>query len=86
MYQGTKVPPHRYLQYMNMDLYEIHIASNYIRLAMGFISAGDIFMMSYADAADYMKECRRCTKDTLIHRHMSEELAQKMKEFLSTCT
>jgi hypothetical protein len=27
MYQGTKVPPHSYLQYMNIDLYEIHIAS-----------------------------------------------------------
>ncbi len=27
IYQGTKVPPHRYLQYMNIDLYEIHIAS-----------------------------------------------------------
>jgi hypothetical protein len=27
MYQGTKVPPHRYLQYTNIDLYTIHIAS-----------------------------------------------------------
>ncbi len=28
MYQGTKVPPHRYLQCTNIDLYEIHIASS----------------------------------------------------------
>ncbi len=27
IYQGTKVPPHRYLQYTNIDLYTIHIAS-----------------------------------------------------------
>ena len=27
MYQGIKVPPHRYLQYTNIDLYTIHIAS-----------------------------------------------------------
>jgi hypothetical protein len=28
MYQGTKVPPHRYLEYTNIDIYTIHIASN----------------------------------------------------------
>jgi hypothetical protein len=28
MYQGTKVPPHRYLDYTNIDIYTIHIASN----------------------------------------------------------
>jgi len=29
MYQGTKVPPHRYLDYTNTDIYTIHIASSY---------------------------------------------------------
>jgi hypothetical protein len=27
IYQGTKVPLHRYLDYTNIDIYEIHIAS-----------------------------------------------------------
>ena len=30
MYQGTKVPSHSYLEYTNIDLYEIHIASNIV--------------------------------------------------------
>ncbi len=28
IFQGTKVPSHSYLEYTNIDLYEIHIASN----------------------------------------------------------
>ena len=28
MYQGTKVPPHRYLDYTNIGIYTIHIASS----------------------------------------------------------
>ncbi len=27
IFQGTKVPSHSYLEYTNIDLYEIHIAS-----------------------------------------------------------
>ncbi len=29
MYQGTKVPPHRYLDYTNIGIYTILIASKY---------------------------------------------------------
>ncbi len=39
--QGTKVPSHSYLEYTNIDLYEIHIASSVelgdalVRLSLG---------------------------------------------------
>jgi hypothetical protein len=57
----------------------------YVRLAMGLSSAGDVFTMRYGDAVDYTIEGRRCTKDTLIHGHTSEELARKTKDFVSAC-
>ena len=31
IYQRTKVPPHRYLEYTNIDIYTIQIASNCVR-------------------------------------------------------
>jgi hypothetical protein len=48
----------------------------YVRLAMGLSSAGDVFTI----------EGRRCTEDTLIHGHTSEELARKTKDFVSACS
>jgi hypothetical protein len=57
----------------------------YVRLAMGLSSAGDVFTTRYGDAVDYTIEGRRCTEDTLIHGHTSEELARKTKDFVSAC-
>jgi hypothetical protein len=33
IYQGTKVPPHSYLEYTNIDIYTIQIASNMLALS-----------------------------------------------------
>jgi hypothetical protein len=52
---------------------------------MGLSSTGDVFTTRYGDAVDYTIEGRRCTEDTLIHGHTSEELAGKMKDFVSAC-
>jgi hypothetical protein len=52
---------------------------------MGLSSAGDVFTTRYGDAVDYTIEGRRCTEDTLIHGHTSEELARKTKDFVSAC-
>jgi hypothetical protein len=52
---------------------------------MGLSSAVDVCTTSYGDAVDNTLEGRRCTEDTLIHGHRSEELAQKTKDFVSTC-
>ncbi len=38
MYQGTKVPPHRYLDYTSIDIYTIHIASLQLGVAPRILS------------------------------------------------
>ncbi len=58
---------------------------HYVRLAMGLSRAGDVFTTRYGNVVDYRIEGRRCTEDTLIHGHTSEELARKTKDFVSAC-
>ncbi len=58
----------------------------YVRLAMGLSSAGDVFTTRYGDTVDYTIKGLRCTEDTLIHGHTSEELARKTKEFIAACS
>jgi hypothetical protein len=58
----------------------------YVRLAMGLSSAGDVFTTRYGDAVDYTIEGRRCTEDTLLHGHTSDELAKKTRDFISACS
>jgi hypothetical protein len=55
----------------------------YVRLAMGLSSAGDVFTTRYGDAVNYTIEGRRCTEDTLLHGHTSDELARKTREFIA---
>jgi hypothetical protein len=58
----------------------------YVRLAMGLSSAGDVFTTWYGDVIDYTAEGRRCTEDTLLHGHTSDELAKKTRDFISACS
>jgi hypothetical protein len=53
----------------------------YVRLAMGLRSAGNVFR--YGNTVDYTIEGRRCTEDTLLHDHSSDELARKTREFIA---
>ncbi len=57
MYQGTKVPPHRYLQYTNIDLYEIHIASS---PKNKFDDDGNHFLNDLVDLVSNQNEDKGC--------------------------
>ena len=57
----------------------------YLRLAMGMISAQDVFTLDYGNVVDPVTEGRRCTEDTLIYANTEAELVTKTEKFLEAC-
>ena len=57
----------------------------YLRLAMGMISAGDVFTLKYGNVVDPVTENRRATEDTLLIASTTHELLVKTKIFFEAC-
>jgi len=56
----------------------------YVRLAMGYAAAGDIFTMRYGAAVDNVVD-GRCTEDAILVAATRAELIQKTEAFIKTC-